>query len=588
MMEDKKTLLAFLFIGLILLAMPYYYELVGLDSQSESVEEIQPPEEVSQSSPTIPSLSESPASSDTPVAIESPIVGETPDSFSSDQSISASIPRVNTEHFTPRDISVKTPFQELAFSTKGGTLTSVRLLRYDNQVEKDKVELIPPGGRGLVLSLNQHQELLDLSGVEFLPDQEGLTVHPGEEGTLRLTAELDGGIRIAKVFRFSGDSYGILFDLEYEGLAEGGQAILSWEYGIARTEKKPPGGFFGMSGAQIVRTVAFMNEERIQVEPEEEHKDKGLLRWAGIVNSYFFLAIAPTEEGYYNVELFGQDSSQDMFSWNEASFTIGTRVEGAGKFSTMIYAGPLDYEHLATYERDLEQGIDLGWPVIRDISKVLLTIFVTVHQYIPNYGWVLVIFAFCIKILVYPLTHKSYSSMAKMQEVQPKITGLREKYKNDQQRLTQETMKLYKEEGVNPLGGCLPIVLQMPVFFALYKLFYSIELRHEPFILWINDLSVPDEILIAGFGLHVLPLIFAISQVFQSRMTMRDPKQAFMVYLMPVMMIFIFWSLPSGLVLYWTVFNALTIGQQYLVNYLKKGAPVPQLVPTAPIKKRKA
>jgi YidC/Oxa1 family membrane protein insertase len=334
--------------------------------------------------------------------------------------------------------------------------------------------------------------LLDLSGVEFLPDQEGLTVHPGEEGTLRLTAELDGGIRIAKVFRFSGDSYGILFDLEYEGLAEGGQAILSWEYGIARTEKKPPGGFFGMSGAQIVRTVAFMNEERIQVEPEEEHKDKGLLRWAGIVNSYFFLAIAPTEEGYYNVELFGQDSSQDMFSWNEASFTIGTRVEGAGKFSTMIYAGPLDYEHLATYERDLEQGIDLGWPVIRDISKVLLTIFVTVHQYIPNYGWVLVIFAFCIKILVYPLTHKSYSSMAKMQEVQPKITGLREKYKNDQQRLTQETMKLYKEEGVNPLGGCLPIVLQMPVFFALYKLFYSIELRHEPFILWINDLSVPD------------------------------------------------------------------------------------------------
>ena len=157
-----------------------------------------------------------------------------------------------------------------------------------------------------------------------------------------------------------------------------------------------------------------------------------------------------------------------------------------------------------------------------------------------------------------------------MQQVQPKITALREKYKNDNQRLSRETMKLYKEEGVNPLGGCLPMLLQMPIFFSLYTLFgKTIELRQSPFTLWIQDLSLPDELIIGGFGLHVLPLLMAASMFFQQKMTMKDPKQAMLVYMMPVMMVFIFWSMSSGLVLYWTIFNILTIGQQVLVNKLK-------------------
>jgi len=134
-------------------------------------------------------------------------------------------------------------------------------------------------------------------------------------------------------------------------------------------------------------------------------------------------------------------------------------------------------------------------------------------------------------------------------------------------------MKLYKEEGVNPLGGCLPLVLQMPIFISLYNLFgKTIELRQAPFILWINDLALPDEVLIGGFGLHVLPLLMAGSMFVQQKMTMKDPKQAVLVYMMPVMMIFIFWTMSSGLVLYWTIFNVLTIGQQLLVNYYKKEA----------------
>lgn len=132
-------------------------------------------------------------------------------------------------------------------------------------------------------------------------------------------------------------------------------------------------------------------------------------------------------------------------------------------------------------------------------------------------------------------------------------------------------MKLYQEEGINPLGGCLPMLLQMPIFFALYNVFSNtIELRQAPFMLWIQDLSLPDEVILGGLGIHVLPLLMAVSMFFQSKMTMKDPKQAVLVYLMPVMMIFIFWTLSSGLVLYWTVFNVLSIAQQWLTERLRK------------------
>jgi len=188
-----------------------------------------------------------------------------------------------------------------------------------------------------------------------------------------------------------------------------------------------------------------------------------------------------------------------------------------------------------------------------------------------------------VKLLVYPLTHKSYESAAKMQEVQPKLAVMREKYKNNKQKLSQETMKLYKEEGVNPLGGCLPMVLQMPIFFALYQVFSSaIQLRQASWILWVDDLSLPDAIDVAGFELHLLPLLMSGAMFFQSKMTMKDPKQAALVYIMPAVMIVFMWQFASGLVLYWTVFNVLQIGQQVLTNHMKNKA---EPSPPAPILK---
>jgi YidC/Oxa1 family membrane protein insertase len=219
----------------------------------------------------------------------------------------------------------------------------------------------------------------------------------------------------------------------------------------------------------------------------------------------------------------------------------------------------------------LEQAIDFGFPVIRSVTKFLLIVFKEAYKYIPNYGWIILLFALIIKVIFYPFQAKSLESMRKMQEIQPKINALREKYKNDSQRLSQETMKLYKKEGVNPVGGCLPMLPQMPIFFALYNLFSStIELRQAPFALWITDLSMPDEVMVGGFGLRVLPLLVASSMFVQQKMTMKDPKQAVIVYAMPVFMVFIFWGMSSGLNLYWMLFNVLAVGQQLIVNRSNK------------------
>ena len=157
--------------------------------------------------------------------------------------------------------------------------------------------------------------------------------------------------------------------------------------------------------------------------------------------------------------------------------------------------------------------------------------------------------------------------MAKMQEMAPKLNKLKEKYKNDQQRLSQETMKMYKDGGANPLSGCLPMLLQMPIFFALYQIFSkTIELRQSPFALWITDLSVPDVVEVGGIPLRILPLLMALSMFVQQKMTMKDPKQAALVYIMPLVLIFFFWSMASGLVLYWTLFNVFSIVQQHFTG----------------------
>ena len=565
-MEDKRTLLAFLFIGLIFLLLPYYNEWFGLNPKprppsqesvpQESVPEVAPvaeeqaePERIRDPEPAEQLRSEEPA------PVKSQIVER--------------VESVEDTSFIPEEIVVQTPLQSFVISTRGGTIISCKLLKY-RYVDGSIIELLPPTGSGLGVHLQRANYREDISSAEFVANQSSLQIGLGEERSLSMVAELGGGRRLEKVLTFNGDRYGFDLQVRYEGFDDDTEAILTWENGIAFTEREPE------IDLPEMRAFAYINEERVELKVDDgesdELEDKGLLKWAGIRNKYFLISYIPVDrEQRSRVVLQGDYQGSQLLP--DYSFQIGRRLERSGSWHNIIYLGPLNYDELIGYEAELEQAIDFGWPIVSQISRFLLILFIATYQYVPNYGWIIVLFAVAIKILVYPLTHKTYESAAKMQEIQPKIAALREKYKNDNQRLSRETMKLYKEEGVNPLSGCLPLLLQMPIFFSLYNLFgKTIELRQAPFTLWIQDLSLPDELLIGGFGLHVLPLLMAVSMFVQQKMMMKDPKQAVLVYMMPVLMIFIFWSMSSGLVLYWTIFNVLTIGQQLLVNHFKKEA----------------
>jgi len=527
-----------------------------------------PTEQVSQTQDPITEPIDDPA---TTQPIQKPALIEQPQAGLRTQNSTGTVEPIRNEQqsFTPREIVVRTPLQEITLSTQGGVIVSCKLRKY-NHLEGINVELIPPNGLGLGVHLQQANEREDLSSIEFFTPETNVQIDPGQQRSVSMVAELGNGRRLEKILTFHGDRYGIDLKLRYEGFDNDTEAILAWEKGIAFTEREPD------IDLPETRAFAYINEERVEILLDdgeaETWSDKGALKWAGIRNKYFLISYIPTDtEQRSSVVLRGDRQGSQLLP--DYSIQVGRRLERSGSWNSTVYIGPLSYDELITYEAELEQAIDFGWPIINQVSRFLLILFIAAHQFIPNYGWIIVLFAVVIKIIVYPLTHKTYESAAKMQEIQPKITALREKYKNDNQRLSRETMNLYKEEGVNPLGGCLPLLLQMPIFMSLYNLFgKTIELRQASFMLWIQDLSLPDEILIAGFGLHVLPLLMAISMFVQQKMTMKDPKQAMLVYMMPVMMIFIFWTMSSGLVLYWTLFNVLTIGQQLLVNHLKKDA----------------
>lgn len=553
-MEDKRTLLAFLVIGVVLLLLPYYYEWAGLAPK--------PPAPAVQTEES--AANEKPAAEGSLVTASSIAPETVRDPKAAPSLVSGS--GLNAPDQV-RDIVVTTPLQRMTFSTAGGVLTSCCLVAYQRG-NGSAVDLVPEGGRELALSIRHVNAVEDLGAVVFGVDKEELSLSAGQRGTLRFVTELTEGVLVERVLSFSADQYGFGMEVAYQGLEPDAEIAVRWERGLAFSEAD------GAPDLAESRALAYFNGELspVQVEDSDDEETwgpyKGDLGWVGIRSKYFLSALMPRAAGTSRVTLHGRGGTPDRPP--EYTYEVGLRADRAGRWEGTVYLGPLEYDNLVRQGAELEQAIDFGYPVVKQVSKLLLIIFKAAYAYVPNYGWIIVLFAVAIKVLVSPLTHKTNESTAKMQELQPKIAALREKYKNDSQRLSRETMKLYKEEGVNPLGGCLPLLLQMPIFFALYNLFgRTIELRQAPFIWWITDLSVPDELRVAGMGVHVLPLLMGASMWLQQKMTMKDPKQAMLVYLMPIVMVFIFWKMTSGLVLYWTVFNVLTIGQQAVVNVVK-------------------
>ena len=411
----------------------------------------------------------------------------------------------------------------------------------------------------------------------------------GEDSlTLEFTLRTKTNGHIKKSYLFYADKYKIISTIELvdmNNLVSNNTYDVVWSSGISFVEQN------SVDEANYSNASVYYGDEKVildasSLDERGEEDFNGRVDWLAVRNKYFASVIIPHNpasmegayvEGYR--EALENNGVKEVYS---ARLIIPFKNTSYEKQSFNIYVGPVDYDKLKGLGHNLDALVDFGSFfglefIVRPIAEyVLLPLFNFIHLFIPNFGFVIIVFSLIIKIVVYPLTKTSYQSMKKMQLLQPKITEIKEKLKDDAQKMNKETMKLYKTYGVNPAGGCLPLLLQMPIFVALWGLFQTaIELRQQPFIFWIKDLSTPDVIYNLGFQLPLfgiqqisgLALLMGITTFIQQKMSMKDPKQKALIYIMPVMLTILFMSFPSGLNLYYFMFNLLSIAQQYYINH---------------------
>jgi YidC/Oxa1 family membrane protein insertase len=520
----------------------------------------------------------------------------------------------------PEEILViETDLLRIEISNMGANFKKVYLAKYNNwySAHKDNDEL----------NFNEHVQLINFSrgnsydisfvstegkGINskdlfFKNDRKENTIKlkTNDSVTVNYTFETESGKYIRKTYTFFGNRYDIKSQITFEGfdnLISNNSFDLVWSNGIRFVERN------SVDEANYSNASVYSGGEQVIVDAssvgEKTFKEfRGRIDWLTVRNKYFASIIIPDKpdkvEGAYisgTREVAGKDGIKEFY---DVRLTLPFQNQKTESHKFTLYIGPVDYKTLEALGNNLVAIVDFGSFfglkfIVRPIAEyVLLPLFQFLHLFIPNYGFVLVVFSLIIKIVVYPLTKSSYQSMKKMQALQPKISELKEKFKDDPQKMNKETMKLYSTYGINPAGGCLPLLLQMPIFVALWGLFQSaLELRQQPFLWWIKDLSQPDIIYDLGFKLPLfgiqeisgLAVLMGITTFVQQKMTVKDPKQQALIYIMPVMLTLLFMSFPSGLNLYYFMFNILSIAQQYYINH--KGGEV-ELVPVANPNKKK-
>jgi len=491
-----------------------------------------------------------------------------------------------------RRITVRTPLYDVALTTAGAELVSARLARYRTQGEL--VELIAqddsPGLGGIAdVSLLGDDRTLPLSSVAFdafaegssAPLEDGAVVvidkgTPGAGLFFRVTGA--DGAEIERYYTFDPESYLIRSGIRF---GSGGLPFVRsvrWGLGpgLRPTEVNVP-----VDLAQLRVSLRLGDEYHRKKRGDFDERFSGTVHWAALQMKYFTVALmAPTPVGG-EARLEGRKT--DGFMTASIDLPAAER-QGRVEQSVDLYIGPIDFDALKALGKGLEKNVELGSKYLRPVSAAVLWSLLKLHTIIPNYGIVIILISVFTKVLFYRLTHKSFKSMRDMQALQPRLQALKEKYKNDRQKLSQETMKLYKEAGVNPLGGCLPMVLQMPVFITLFNVLRNtIELRQAPFFAWMNDLSQPDVLAtlpvslpLLGNAVSVLPVLMGAGMLIQSRIggSIAGPESSAtqskaLQHMLPIVFTVLFYKMPSGLVLYWLVNTVLSIWQQYYIN---KGA----------------
>jgi len=462
-----------------------------------------------------------------------------------------------------QDVSVDTPLYSAVFTTRGGALKSFKLKNYRETLAADSklIDLVDvKETMPYPLSLSFPASSIDVSPAAlFQADTTTLDLKTTSESRrLTFVQTWPGKIKIEKIYTFYPQKYVIELEVRAHNLSAvplSQEITLFWNQYVNPSIKEDSYGHVG--------PVSYVAKE-VERESVKEMKDAKLLgpdvTWGGFESKYFLAAMIPQNPSLTSLLLSKEDSSNMVSTGLKGPKNIIPPGQ-AGFFSYTLFLGPKDYNILKTLGAGLENAIDFGsW--MKWLAMPLLLSLKFLYNYVQNYGLAIIILTILIKILFWPLGNKSYKSMKEMQKLQPKMLELREKYKNDKARLSQETMALYKAYKVNPMGGCLPMVIQIPVFFGLYKaLLYAIELRHSPFFLWIQDLSEKDPY-------YITPLVMGATMFIQQKMTpvSGDPMQAKIMLWMPVVFTFMFLNFPSGLVIYWLFNNILSIGQQYYIN----------------------
>ncbi|MEM0962762.1 MAG: membrane protein insertase YidC, partial [Bacteroidota bacterium] len=492
-----------------------------------------------------------------------------------------------------RRVTVVTDRVEATFSTQGATPVSVKLLNYDRAGTDERVELVSgeEGALGVGV-LPDRGDYLDTRALSFTPIVDGepftgdtLRVAEGT-GEIRFEAPIgDGALRF--VYGLEADSYDIDFRVETPGtdlLSQGGGYELFWDGALPLAEADPLGesqqaGAFLSSGGE---TESVRLTESGEADPLVR---SGNIDWVAVKTKFFIAALLPEGEtagGRLAGSQRGEaDEADSGFEQTYVARVEMPRLAADGTDQFTLYLGPLELRRLAEYGLydTVDFGAWVGW-MIRPIARYAVApAFALLSSFIPSYGWVIIVFALLVKLLLWPLTAVSYRNAAKMRELQPQLTAVKEKYGEDPQKQQEAMMRVYREAGVNPLGGCLPMLLQYPLLIALWRFFQStLVLRGESF-LWAADLSAPDPVISLPFAIPFIgdflagfTILMAASMVISMRLSMASSsamggtQQKVLMYLMPVMFFFFFNRFPSGLSLYYLAFNIFSIVQQRLVN----------------------
>ena len=460
-------------------------------------------------------------------------------------------------------IRVETDLFVAQISTLGGDLRHLQFKKHRDLLDKTQ---------GFVLlEATPERTYVAQSGLigDGLPNhrtayQAAAAQHQLAEGNdsleVRLRAPTDAGVRVEKVYRFRRGSY--LIDVAFEITNQGSAVIQPYAYYQIVRDGKPPAGDSAMlptyTGVAVYTEKEKFQKFTFDDLAKAQYPKSATDGWIAVIQHYFFSAWLPKEGAPR--EYFMRRLDENLYAVG-VIVPDGTLASGAGATITVpLYAGPQEQQELAKIAPGLDLTIDYGWLTV--IAVPLFWLLSWFHQWVGNWGVAIILLTVVIKLLFYPLSAASYRSMARMRVLAPKLQRLKDQYGDDRQRMQQAMMDLYKTEKINPLGGCMPILVQIPVFIALYwVLLASVELRHAPFMLWITDLAAPDPY-------FILPVLMAVTMWVQTKLNPEppDPVQAKIMKIMPIVFSIFFFFFPAGLVLYWLVNNVLSIAQQWRIT----------------------